>query len=81
MPKPTPAVELVVNQVSDRILFITAHSHDAAEWLTLNAPDYGKMFKADFESHSTLFVADGYNVADVVLYLDSYNRPDEPGAK
>ena len=77
MDKPVVSNELIVTNPSQRILSITVHSHAAAAWLAQTAPEFGNYFPATFETYCTLFVAEGYDVAEVMRYLASYNNEPE----
>ena len=76
MDKPVVSNKLIVTNPSRWLLYITVHSHDAAEWLAQTAPEFGNYYPATFETHCKLFVAEGYDVAEVMRYLASYNDGD-----
>jgi hypothetical protein len=71
MNKPQPTQEAIVRQTEDRIIRITVHTPDA-----LSIVDTARQFGTVYEAfmHKNLYdlvVADGYDVAEVLQYLES----------
>jgi hypothetical protein len=73
MKKPRPSSE-VIAIVSGGIIFITAHSRDAREWIEEEARDFGLLLPDSIKRtgrHYTLFPDDGYDMNEIKSYLES----------
>jgi hypothetical protein len=79
MDRPQPK-ELVVTLLplfsssASPALKITTASEDARCWIEREAPVFGRLYPPSADcSYFILYIADTYNVAEVLAYLQSYN--------
>jgi len=72
--KPVPK-ELVIKDLG--VLFITAKSDDARQWIETEAPEYGNLTLPGtvrgVESEYMLAISQAYDRDEVIAYLNSYN--------
>lgn len=75
--KPKPK-ELFIQEVTDLLLWIFTHSADAAEWVRREAPTFGEYLPpGGYSQCHTLVVSPAFVLAEVIAYLESYNK-EEP---
>jgi hypothetical protein len=71
MNKPRPAQEAIVRQTGDRQIRITVHTPDALSVVS-TAQEFGRVYQAITQKNIyDLFIDDGYNVSEVLQYLES----------
>lgn len=70
--RPIPRELTVTRPSHAAMLYITVTSHDAAQWLEQEAPQFGNFYKPTFETHYTLFVSDAYDTDEVAKHLRTY---------
>lgn len=74
MNKPHPKTELLAHLAADRLVKIECHSEDARAWFLQSAQSFGSLALFSNTVEYLLHVYEGYDVQEVIAYLNSYNQ-------